>query len=248
MKYWSTCLAFISLLTFSSTSLSQAYRLMLQTENYPPFNMSIEDKNFSRESGIDGIATDIVRELMKRSNIDYTMTLRFPWKRIYDLTLKKPNYGIFSTTLTEERKPLFQWVGPLVSNNWVIFVKSDSDIVINSIEDLKKYKVGGYKGDAIAQHLKANGIEVIESHKDNANPKKLQSGRIDAWATGELTGRYIADLEGISGLKTAFDMRNTDLYIALNLGVPKEIVNRLQGTLDSMRSDGVVTQLTQRYQ
>ncbi|MCL6416848.1 ABC transporter substrate-binding protein [Aestuariirhabdus sp. Z084] len=236
------------LILFSQSVQAREYKLVLLTENYPPFNMSIEDKNFSRESGIDGIATDIVRELMSRSAIKYSMTLRFPWKRIYGLTLKNHNYGLFSTTRTEAREELFQWVGPIVSNDWVAFVQAGSKVKINSLQDLAKYRVGGYKGDAIAEHLKANGIPVIEAHKDNANPKKLAEGKIDVWVSGDITGRYIADLEGFSGLRTAYRLKSTEMYLALNLDVPPEIVNKLQSTLDQMRADGTMDELTSRYQ
>ena len=233
---------------FSQTAHARDYKLVLLTENYPPFNMSIEDKNFSRESGIDGISTDIVREVMKRSGVDYTMTLRFPWKRIYDLTLKKPNYGIFSASRTEAREELFQWVGPLVNNDYVAFTKIGSKVRVKKLDDLKKYRVGGYKGSAIATYLKSKGIPVIEAHKDNANPKKLDSGKIDVWVTGDITGRYIADLEGYADIRTAYKVRSVEMYLALNLDVPADVVKRLQAALDNMRQEGIVDELTSRYQ
>ncbi len=239
---------FLLILLCSHQAHAREFKLMLLTENYPPFNMSIEDKNFSRESGIDGISTDIVREMMKRSGIDYSMTLRFPWKRIYDLTLRKPNYGIFSTTRTEAREKLFQWVGPLVNNDYVAFVRSGSNIRINSMSDLKKYKVGGYKGSAIADYLKTQGIAIEESLKDNANPKKLAEGKIDVWVSGDITGRYIAELEGHTGMRTAFKVRSAEMYLALNLDVPSQVVDKLQATLDQMRADGKIAEFTERYQ
>ena len=98
---------------FAHAQLPADYKVVLLTENFPPFNMAVDDKNFARDDGIDGISADIVREMFKRAGIDYTLTLRFPWDRLYRLTLDKPNYGLFSTTYTPERQPLFKWVGPL---------------------------------------------------------------------------------------------------------------------------------------
>ena len=35
------------------------YRMVLLTENFPPYNMAINGKNFAQEDNIDGIAVDI---------------------------------------------------------------------------------------------------------------------------------------------------------------------------------------------
>ena len=45
------CLVIIAVYTSTAFSASND-KLVLLTENLPPFNMSIEDKNFSREEGI----------------------------------------------------------------------------------------------------------------------------------------------------------------------------------------------------
>src|SRR5690606_17639247 len=85
------------------------YRVVLLTENFPPYNMAINGKNFAQEDNIDGIAADIVREMFKRAGIPYSLTLRFPWDRIYKLALEKPDYGVFVTARLPEREQLFKW-------------------------------------------------------------------------------------------------------------------------------------------
>ena len=72
-------------------------KIDLLTENFPPYNMAADGKNFARDENISGIAADIVREMFKRAGIDYTLTLRFPWERIYGMALEQPNYGVFVT-------------------------------------------------------------------------------------------------------------------------------------------------------
>ncbi|RCI72573.1 amino acid ABC transporter substrate-binding protein, partial [Pseudomonas aeruginosa] len=80
------------------------YSMVLLTENFPPYNMAINGKNFAQEDNIDGIAVDIVREMFKRAGIKYSLTLRFPWDRIYKLALEKPGYGVFVTARLAERE------------------------------------------------------------------------------------------------------------------------------------------------
>ena len=51
---------------FAHAELPADYKVVLLTENFPPFNMAVDDKNFARDDGIDGISADIVREMFKQ--------------------------------------------------------------------------------------------------------------------------------------------------------------------------------------
>ena len=190
---------------------------------------------------------DIVREIFKRAGIQYNLTLRFPWARIYQLALEKPGYGVFVTARLPERETLFKWVGPIGPDDWVLLGKADSSITLRSLEDAKQYKVGAYKGDAIAEHLAEQGLEPITALRDTENAKKLMAGQIDLWATGDPAGRYLAKQEGISGLKTILRFDSAELYLALNKEVPDEVVQKLQGELDKLRSEGAVDAILNNY-
>jgi polar amino acid transport system substrate-binding protein len=223
------------------------YRMVLLTENFPPYNMAINGKNFAHEDNIDGIAVDIVREMFKRAGIHYNMTLRFPWDRIYKLALEKPGYGVFVTARLPEREDLFKWVGPIGPDDWVLLGKADSTITLNSLEDAKQYKVGAYKGDAIAEHLEQQGLTPITALRDQLNATKLMAGQIDLWATGDPAGRYLAKQEGVTGLKTILRFDSAQLYLALNKDVPDEVVQKLQAELDKMRAEGFVDDILNNY-
>ena len=62
-------------------ALPDDYRVVLLTENFPPFNMAEDGKNYAADARIHGINADIVREMFRRTNIRYELTLRFPWER-----------------------------------------------------------------------------------------------------------------------------------------------------------------------
>jgi len=185
--------------------------------------------------------------MFKRAGIDYTLTLRFPWDRLYRLTLDKPNYGLFSTTYTEERKPLFKWVGPLAKTGWVLLAAPGSDIKVSSLQDAAKYRVGAYKNDAVSQHLESQGLAPINALRDQENVKKLVRGQIDLWATTDPVGRYLAKQEDVTGLNTVLRFRDAELYLALNKDTPDEVVQRLQKALDELRSEGFIDDITENY-
>ena len=233
--------------TLAHAELPYGYKVVLLTENFPPFNMAIDDKNFARDDGIDGISAEIVREMFKRAGIEYSLSLRFPWDRLYKLTLDKPNYGLFSTTYTEERKPLFKWVGPLAKTGWVLLAKPGSTLKLTNLKEASKYSVGAYKNDAVSQHLESQGMSPVNALRDQENVSKLMEGKIDLWATTDPVGRYMAKQEGVNGLVTVLRFNDNQLFLAMNLNTPDEVIQRLQKALDAMRADGTVEKISANY-
>ncbi|SDU92893.1 substrate-binding periplasmic protein [Pseudomonas sihuiensis] len=223
------------------------YSVVLLTENFPPYNMAINGKNFAQEDNIDGIAVDIVKEMFKRAGVRYSLTLRFPWDRIYKLALEKPSYGVFVTARLPEREELFKWVGPIGPDDWVLLAKGDSSINLASLDEAKRYRIGAYKGDAISEYLTDKSVEHSTSLRDQENARKLMAGQIDLWATGDPAGRYLAKQEGISGLRTVLRFDSAELYLALNKEMPDEIVAKLQAALDQMRAEGFVDETLNNY-
>ena len=221
--------------------------LVLLTENFPPYNMAKNGKNFAQDENINGIAVDIVREMFKRADVTYSLTLRFPWERIYKLALEKPGYGVFVMARLPDREKLFKWVGPIGPDDWIMLAKADSKISLETLDQARKYKIGAYKGDAIAETLAKQGLKPIVVLRDQDNAKKLVSGQIDLWATGDPAGRYLARQEGVNGLKTVLRFNSAELYLALNKDVPDDVVAKLQAALDQLRKEGVVDDIMARY-
>lgn len=223
------------------------YSMVLLTENFPPYNMAVDGKNFAQDSNIEGIAAQVVREMFKRAGVGYNMTLRFPWERIYKLALEKPGYGVFSTARLPEREKLFKWVGPLGAYDWVLLARADSPIVLTRLEQAKGYRIGAYKGGAVGERLQALGLNPTLLLRDQDNARKLVNGQIDLWAAGDPTGRYLARLEGVTGLKTVLRFNHAELYLALNISTPDEVVGQLQTALDELRVQGEVEKIIARY-
>lgn len=240
-------LALLAVASLARAELPEHYKVVLLTENFPPFNMAMNDKNFARDDAIDGISADIVREMFRRAQINYVLTLRFPWDRIYRLTLNKPGYGLFSTTRTAEREEQFKWVGPLGQTKWVLMKAADSKVEAASLEEAGKLRIGAYKNDAVSQYLESQNVPVTNALRDQENVKKLARGQIDLWATTDPVGRYLAKQEGVSGLRTVLTFKEAEVYLAMNRDTPDEVIQRLQQALDQMRAEGYVDDITNSY-
>jgi polar amino acid transport system substrate-binding protein len=214
------------------------YRVVLLTENFPPFNMAANGKNFARDPNIQGLSADIVREMFKRAGIDYSLTLRFPWDRIYQQAMNTPNHGLFSTALSEARKPLFKWVGPIAQYQSVLVGLKDGGPRPTDLEQAKAYRIGAYQSAAVSQHLERLGFTPQNALRDQENIRKLQRGQIDLWATSDPVWRFYAKEQGVEGLETALSFETSQLYLALNKDTPDEVVERLQQALEQMRREG----------
>lgn len=237
----------LSIASGAQAEVPADYSMVLLTENFPPYNMAAGGKNFAQEENISGIAADVVREMFKRAGIAYSMTLRFPWDRIYKLALQNPNYGVFVTARIPERESAFKWVGPIGPDDWVMLARGDSKLSLDSLDQAHKMKIGAYKGDAIAETLAKKGLNPVIALRDQDNAKKLESGEIDLWATGDPAGRYLAKLEGVTHLKTVLRFNSDELFLAINKDTPDEVVARLQKALDGMRAEGFVDQVMAKY-
>ena len=223
------------------------YSLVLLTENFPPYNMAKNGKNFAQNQNLEGIAVEVLRETFKRADIGYSMTLRFPWERIYHLALDNPDYGVFVTARIPEREALFKWVGPIGPDDWVLLARADSPISLTSLEQARPYRIGAYKEDVIALDLQKKGLNPVIVLRDQDNARRLQAGKIDLWATGDPAGRFLARQVGISGFKTVLRFHQAELYLALNKEVPDAVVAKLQDALDELRAEGVVEKIRAKY-
>ena len=130
----------------AKAELPSNYRVVLFTENFPPFNMAVDGKNFAYDDKITGMNTSIVREMFRRAGIAYNLSLRFPWSRIYKLVTEKIDYGLFSVTLNDSRRAQFKWVGPLSSTRRVFVTSADSTLTLDNLDDARNYRIGSYKG------------------------------------------------------------------------------------------------------
>ncbi|MGH1486537.1 MAG: substrate-binding periplasmic protein [Cellvibrionaceae bacterium] len=230
-------LFFISLPLYAQT-------ITLTTEHYPPYNIDLSlDKS---GTGIGGASTEIVLEMMRRSGYSYSMNL-MPWKRAYGNAQEKKYTGVFSTTRTEARENLFKWVGPIANNNYVLFANRDKAIEINNDSDLSNYTVGAYRGSVAVSLLQSKGIDAELVRSDHLNVLKLQRGRIDLWISGNLYGPYLAKQYGVDTLTEVYTVRKAQMYIAFNIKTPATIVDNLNNILESMRKEGFLDEVYQRY-
>lgn len=172
--------ALLLMASAARAEIDPSYNVVLLAENFPPYNVARNGKSFAQDDGIRGIVADVAREMFKRAGLSYSLTLRFPWDRVYNLALENSGHGVVVTARLPEREKLFKWAGPM------------GPLVVNNLQQAVQYRVGAYKGDTIAEFLEKQGMQPITSLRDQDNAKKLTAEQLDLWATGDPAGRYLA--------------------------------------------------------
>ncbi len=228
-------------------STAYCYELTILTEN------SGENNYLDKNGQITGHNTDIVREIMKRLNLRFTIRM-VPWKRGYREALSKPNVVLFSMTRTFKREKLFKWVGPMYVTKFSLYKKKGSDITIHTLDDAKKVRlIGCYRDDVREKLLSGLGFSNLSSlfgeDANLRNLKLLMLGRIDLWISSDHIVFKIAKDIGIdhNNVEEALTIMRAYVYLAFSKGTDDTIVNEWQYTLDAIKKDGTYKRIMSQY-
>jgi polar amino acid transport system substrate-binding protein len=217
-------------------------KLRIYTENSPP-------ANYLADGRLQGLSVEIVREILRRHKRPDTIEI-VPWARGYTVALNQPNVALFSTTRLPQREKLFKWVGPIYSQTWGFYGKTDSKIKINSLEGAKRVaRIGTYHKDAKEQYLLAQGFRnLVSANKNLSNIRHLMDGSIDLWISSDFNMPFLAHQAGIEPdkLELVFAFKKVRNYIAFSVQTPDALVNQWQRTLDAIKHDGTYDRLSSR--
>jgi polar amino acid transport system substrate-binding protein len=220
-----------------------AQELTLVTEDYPPFNV-VDPVSHA----ISGLSVDKVEELMRRAGQRYTLQA-FPWSRAYDMAYRKPDTCAFSTMRLPQREAKFHWVGPLVYRySWAIFARADDARRPHSLDDLRPFVMGSYIKGAAGEYLTEKGFKVDLADYDSDNPSKLLHYRFDFWAAGQSHGMAILRKQHLEDkIVPIFRFQRGEMYLACNLGISRERIDRFNQILSEMARDGTIAKLESKY-
>ncbi|WP_070971360.1 substrate-binding periplasmic protein [Vibrio sonorensis] len=234
---------FALMLMASSLHATQLNSLNYLTEEYPPYNYTLESKPSGISVKLLVAATELANSPIELSDIRFQ-----PWARAYRSALVREDTVLFSTTRTDLREHLFQWVGPIIETRVVILAKRTSHIVISSPMELAQYRIGVIRDDVGEQILSQLGVprnSLQESSHAKTLAKQIQKGRIDLWAYEERVARWWIKEAGYNpdDYEAVYVLEQGELYYAFNINANKELVAALQKAIDELKyevnSDGV---------
>jgi len=227
------------LIPFSAVFAQTVDDLILMTEQFPPYN-------FEEDGKLQGFAVDTMVLMLERMNSKLTRDdiHLLPWANAYNKTLKKKNTVLFAMARSKARENLFKWVGPISFSKGVLIARKDKHIKINSIDDVKKYKIGVIRDDygeqlLVQKEVEKSGLERVA--KAIILIRMLNAGRIDMWSYGENTAKWLIKKNGFNpeDYETVYVLEERESYYAFHKDTPDSLIQKFQETLDDLKKQPV---------
>jgi len=202
----------------------------------------------NRDAVRPGIALELVRSIVARAGIE--IDERFvPWARAMNSTEKTPNSLIIPLSRLPSRESRFVWIKKLytMKNGFITL-----DQPINSLDKARSLdRVGVWRATSMEEELKQLGFTNFIAISDElALARMLIKGRIQAWYGQFGLAKYSMRKE-IEAVRKRFRFSkafNFDpVWLAGNLNLPVEFVEKLQGAYDSMQRDQTANTIRKKY-
>ena len=236
-------LVLVGFVATSPKNVNDTADLKVLTHSYAPLN-------FIENGRITGQATEVVRDLMKRTGTDKDIQL-VTWEEGYKTVLEKPNVALFVVAMTSQRKDLLQWVGPIASMDTNLYARKGSGIKISSLEEAKKFrKIATVREYYTEQALKKEGFANLESFaKEEIAARKLLNGEVELYPSNNTVmpavlkniGATMDDVENVLTMSTDL------VYITFSKGTSPDLVVRWQEKLDEMKRDGTFRKIYAKW-
>lgn len=201
-----------------------------------------------------GPALDLSEALLRRAGLDYSVEVA-PWARCYSAASRESGVLLFTLGRTPQREAHFHWIGPTFPLEYRAYrLKERSDVVVNSVDDLRRYRISVVRDSAIVPWLRQlqlpedridRGLQFIPAAGDHW--PKLERNHVDLFiATSRavqtmcLRGDY--DCNRLVSAWT-FPQPRLMAWIALSEMTPADVVARVGRAYHELKQSGEVDHL-----
>ncbi len=173
-------------LIYSLPTLAYEKKVVLAYVEYPPY--------YGKSLDNGGPITQIIVQAFNKAG--YRVELKFvPWARGLEGTKQGIYDGLYTAWYRKDREQWFIFSDPLPANKIGFYKRKGAIIKLNSIGDLKPYKIGVVRKYVNPIWFKKVELKTHESTTDRENLLLLIAGRIDLALTDKALGKYIIQTE-----------------------------------------------------
>lgn len=204
------------------------------SEEYAPLN-------FMQEGKVTGLVSEVVNAIANKTRNEITLDI-LPWNEGYNRIQSEPNTALITTVMTQERKDLFQWVGPVAVLETSFYVLSDSNIEIKTLEEAKNVNaIATVTGHYTEQVLKEEGFtNLVSCANDEVALQKLLEQDVSLYISSNVAMPALlsdAHLQ-TNEVKKIFSVSLDLAYIAFSQTTSPDIITRWQSALDEIKRKG----------
>jgi len=226
-------------------ALAQRNTLPIVFEEYPPYE-------FVEDGEVKGINMDIIREAFRRMGITPFFEPR-PWNRgIYQL--KTGEILALSSGFKTKKRQLFAYFPdtPLALETNMVITRSDRDISVKSLEDLRPLHIGVVRGYAYGTEFDSmRGLNIIEAQSAHQLLLMLLNDRMDVAICNQAVFKYIArNEEALDKIRFVFEVSREPLYLMFSRAHgsrARQLANDFGTVVRQMVKDGTFADIEAQY-
>ncbi|MDO8179702.1 MAG: transporter substrate-binding domain-containing protein [Undibacterium sp.] len=223
-------------------AIAQAESIKLVIQEFAPLTHTSAKANV-----VEGVLTEKIQEIMKRAG-ETTSIRSTSLARALLATQTEENTCMIGLRRTPERESSFNWIGPLITDDWVLYGKKDNPRKLKNFEEAKPYRIGSYKNAATGLQLMEQGYKIEFASEDEDNPRLLLNDRIDYWIVSELHGMYIAQQQGHGkDISHAVRYKNIELYMLCHNAMDRQRVAKFNKLNKEIETDGTMEKILHKY-
>ncbi|WNJ95513.1 transporter substrate-binding domain-containing protein [Vibrio ruber] len=235
---------------FFTTIFLCSYPVWAEYQLQQPVVASCSERTYAyvQDDIIHGISYEVVKAVFERADIPFQYRI-LPWARIYNYGLHRENFLVACLGKTPEREGRFQWVGAVNHKLSIYFYGLTSNaITVNSLEEMKQYKIGVLRGSyyedfLIRNHFPRESIHAVSSTEQTL--LMLTGRRFDFLLLEESTMSIIAKSLKIAAdqyQKVLFAFHAED-YLAFSHNTSSALVERVRKAYQELAAEGVIQQI-----
>ena len=213
------------------------------TEEWAP--MSFQEQGVAKGYGV-----ELVELLAQRLNVDANIEV-LPWARAYSIAASHPDVMLFATSLNDERRKQFDFIGPIATSRIYIYAKADDDVQLDDILQVDKLgSVGVYRGsigESILMQAGVKHLTVVSFPQQSA--KQLMHGRVRFWCQADLSVSQLLNEVSMKEnmVKSVFELAKIDLYLGFSKGTSPQVVSQWYEALKTLQREGSLEKLYQAW-
>ncbi len=216
----------------------------IMTEDLPP-------QNYLENGKAKGFSVEVVETILKRLGYHDEKIEVLPWSRAMSALENEPNAILFSMAYTPERAAKFKLVYPMaIAKTYFFTHKDNKNVVINSVEDAKKYQQGVVKDFSQHKNLLKLGFSNFDYSPDvKTMVQKAILKRVDVISLipFQLYSEQFSDLDVKSLRRIDVSYAESQHSIGFNKAFSDSEIKKWQKELDKMKKSGEFDKIFRKY-
>ena len=236
-----SCMILAGVILFAISHVRAAeFPLVIVTEEWAPYN-------YTHEGRVTGLATELVREIMKDLDEDHPIR-SYPGARGHRMLDTMPNVLNFAMFRTPEREDKYSWIGPIADEAIYFYKRKGDQRQYRSLDDLRNAAriTTAHKGlvsnrvQEIAKEMGLSNVILMSNLKAEIQLVLVGKADLNVHFTDLGVIHYLNSIGADPGslVRTEIKLMEFPLYIAASPEIPVEIVGKWQAALERIRASG----------